>query len=33
MMILALMRTTTGKEDPEFSAAEDKFITVIRLRL
>ena len=28
MMKLALMRTATGKEDLEFSAAEDKFIRV-----
>ena len=32
MMKLALMRTATVKEAPEFSAAEDKFIRVTSLR-
>jgi hypothetical protein len=32
MMKLALMRTATGKDNAEFSAAEDKFIWVTSLR-
>jgi hypothetical protein len=32
MMKLDLMRTTTGKEDPVTSAAEDKVIRVTSLR-
>ena len=32
MMKLALMRTATGKEEPEFFAAEVKFISVTSFR-
>jgi hypothetical protein len=33
MMKLALMRSATGKEDPEFSATEDKIIRASEISL